>query len=299
MTERALTIDSHVNSIVPPSSPSPRDLIAQVIAKGGDLQTVASVVKELVALEQSMVRFEWEKQERQAKIDFDDALNRCQKQIERVKPNKENPKTGSWWATYPTLDAIVRPIYTAESFSIAFSQGECPNPLKVRTIATVSRGGVSREFYRDITPPTKGPQGGDVMTATHGDGAAASYGRRYLLLDIFNIAVGIAAEDTDGNAEERTMPEPEIVEWIEALKQALNNDAFLQLFVSAHTKANEYGDNQAHLDIDRAAIKSAPDLPTAREVYKRAFAVWSKKDNDRAKTAIVAELEERKKKGDR
>ena len=44
----------------------------------------------------------------------------------------------------------------------------------------------------------KGAQGRDVMTRTHATGSAVSYGRRYLLLMIFNIAVG--GEDDDGNA---------------------------------------------------------------------------------------------------
>jgi hypothetical protein len=44
----------------------------------------------------------------------------------------------------------------------------------------------------------KGARGGDVMTKTHATGSAASYGMRYLLKMIFNIAV--AEADDDGNA---------------------------------------------------------------------------------------------------
>jgi hypothetical protein len=43
----------------------------------------------------------------------------------------------------------------------------------------------------------KGAKGGDVMTRTHAAGSAFSYGQRYLLKLIFNIATG---EDDDGNA---------------------------------------------------------------------------------------------------
>ena len=43
----------------------------------------------------------------------------------------------------------------------------------------------------------KGAKGGDVMTRTHATGAALSYGMRYLLRMIFNVAVGEG--DTDGN----------------------------------------------------------------------------------------------------
>jgi len=38
------------------------------------------------------------------------------------------------------------------------------------------------------------------MSRTHAFGSGMSYGKRYLLLAIFNIAVGIDAEDDDGNS---------------------------------------------------------------------------------------------------
>ncbi len=52
----------------------------------------------------------------------------------------------------------------------------------------------------------KGAKGGDVMTKTHAVGAAKSYGKRYLLKDIFNIAIG--EEDTDGNVPKADLPKP-------------------------------------------------------------------------------------------
>jgi hypothetical protein len=54
----------------------------------------------------------------------------------------------------------------------------------------------------------KGAKGGDVMTKTHATGAAMSYGMRYLLKMIFNVAIG--EDDKDGNApEQRTATAPE------------------------------------------------------------------------------------------
>jgi hypothetical protein len=43
----------------------------------------------------------------------------------------------------------------------------------------------------------KGAKGNDVMTKTHATGSAMSYGSRYLLKLIFNIAIG--QDDDDGN----------------------------------------------------------------------------------------------------
>src|SRR5690606_15862485 len=44
----------------------------------------------------------------------------------------------------------------------------------------------------------KGAKGGDVMTKTHAAGSAMSYGQRYLLKLIFNVAIG--ENDDDGNS---------------------------------------------------------------------------------------------------
>ena len=52
----------------------------------------------------------------------------------------------------------------------------------------------------------KGAKGGDVMTKTHATGAAVSYGMRYLLKMIFNVAVG--EDDTDGNGPRETPDQP-------------------------------------------------------------------------------------------
>ena len=62
---------------------------------------------------------------------------------------------------------------------------------------TVAKGGFSRVYHIDMPADGKGAKGGDVMTKTHATGAAVSYGMRYLLKMIFNVAVG--EDDDDGN----------------------------------------------------------------------------------------------------
>ena len=65
----------------------------------------------------------------------------------------------------------------------------------------------------------KGAKGGDVMTKTHASGAAISYGSRYLLKAIFNLAIG--EEDADGNASHgQTMPEGQKADFLTAIEQA-------------------------------------------------------------------------------
>jgi hypothetical protein len=173
------------------SAITPLGLIQAALSKN----VAPEVLKELVALQQSMVRFEWEAQERQSRIDFDNALNECQAEIERITPNVKRNDTSSWWADYAQLDRTVRPIYTGKGFSIAFSEEKPISEGKVRIKATLSRSGVSKEFFKEIMPSTTGPKGNVMATATDADAIANSRAKRYLILAIFNIAVGIDADE--------------------------------------------------------------------------------------------------------
>ena len=149
------------------------------------------VIERLAALqEKAMIR--------ESEIQFDEALNRCQAKLERVSADATNTEAhNAKYATYGKLDKIVRPIYTAEGFSLSFGEKDCPTPGKTRFVAYLSRSGVTREYLKDLTPSTKGPKGGDVMTPIHADASADSYAKRYMLKNIFNIAIG--EDDNDGN----------------------------------------------------------------------------------------------------
>jgi len=176
---------------------TPLSLIQSALSSG----TPVDVIRELVALQQSMVEFEWKREERQAEQDFGDALNDCQSQIGRIAPNQKRNDTNSWWADYAQLDRTIRPIYTAAGFSIAFSEVEPLSPGKVRIKAALRRGRIEREYFAQITPTTTGPKGGAMATATDADAIAQSRAKRYLMLDIFNIAIGIDADEKKPFAE--------------------------------------------------------------------------------------------------
>src|SRR5690606_32576023 len=89
------------------------------------------------------------------------------------------------------------------------------------------RDGHSRAYHIDMPADGKGAKGGDVMTKTHATGAAASYGMRYLLKMIFNVAVG--EEDRDGNEPQETITTEQAAE-IKADLKSTNSDtkAFLK-----------------------------------------------------------------------
>lgn len=137
-------------------------------------------------------------QARDAELAFNQALNLAQSEMRPIASNASNPQTKSRYATYDKLDRVLRPIYTEHGFSLSFDEGESPKPEHVRVICYVShKAGHTRTYHRDMPADGKGAKGGDVMTKTHAAGAAGSYGARYLLKGIFNVAVG--EEDDDGN----------------------------------------------------------------------------------------------------
>jgi hypothetical protein len=141
----------------------------------------------------------WERAEaRRAESAFNAAMSKAQKAMRPVAADASNPQTHSRYASYEALDCALRPIYTEHGFALSFDTGETPLPEHVRMLCYATHdGGHSRTYHIDMPSDGKGAKGGDVMTKTHATGSAASYGMRYLLKMIFNVAVG--EDDDDGN----------------------------------------------------------------------------------------------------
>lgn len=137
--------------------------------------------------------------ERNAEQAFNAAMTAAQAEMRPVSADAVNPQTRSKYASYAQLDRALRPIYTKHGFSLSFDEADSPKPEHVRVVCYVSHtSGHSRTYHRDMPADGKGAKGGDVMTKTHAAGAAGSYGARYLLKGIFNVAIG--EHDDDGNS---------------------------------------------------------------------------------------------------
>ena len=189
----------------------------------------------------------------QNNVGFDEALNRCQQKMERISADANNPQTHSRYATYAKLDKVLRPIYTAEGFSLSFGEEDCPVPGKTRFVAHLSRSGITRTYRKDLTASTKGPKGNDVMTPIHAEGAADSYARRYLLKGIFNVAIG--EDDTDGNPQQTVRPEDlleesVVLEFVDNIKGSTTTEELKRNYLAA-TKAGS-GDPSALRAFDQA-----------------------------------------------
>jgi hypothetical protein len=137
-------------------------------------------------------------QAREAEVAFNAAMTEAQKEMRPVSTDSANTQTKSKYASYAALDRVLRPVYTKHGFALSFNTSPDAPADHVRILCDVTNCGHTRRYQIDMPADGKGAKGGDVMTKTHAAGSAASYGMRYLLKMIFNVAVGEA--DDDGNA---------------------------------------------------------------------------------------------------
>jgi ERF superfamily len=226
--QEALTIqpDEHL-AIAPQPITNPLQILSLAVEKGACIETI----ERLVALHNQM-------EEREAKASFDEAMNAAQKEMEPVRTNADNPQTHSRYATYKAIDKAIRPIYTKHGFSLSFNTEDFGDGNVVKIVCYVARGKYERKYQLVMPSDGKGAKGGDVMTKTHATGAALTYGKRYLLCDIFNIVIG---DDKDGNAGSFD----ELSERIEWIQNASTMDELKQIFKRAYEAAAAVKDQQA------------------------------------------------------
>lgn len=174
-----------------PAVSTENPLMALITRAASDPSFDVEKMKALLSMKQELDAKEAERQ-------FSEAMNDVQKKIRPVVADANNPQTKSKYATYEHLDYFLRPIYTQHGFSLSFGTGDIDRPEMVRVTAKLRHSsGHSEPYHVDMPADGKGAKGGDVMTKTHATGSAMSYGKRYLLIAMFNIPV--RGEDDDGN----------------------------------------------------------------------------------------------------
>lgn len=199
---------------------SPMDLI-HLAVKQGDLDKL----ERLIAMNDRI-------QAQAAEQEFNGAMARVQSEMRKVSTDAQNPQTRSRYASYAAIDKALRPIYGREGFSLSFDTADAPAPETIRVLCLVShQAGHTRTYHIDMPADGKGAKGNDVMTKTHASGSAMTYGMRYLVKMIFNVAVGEA--DDDGNGAITF----EVEEGVQALEQERNIASLMETFKGLFEKA--------------------------------------------------------------
>ena len=202
----------------------PQDTLSVIERAASNPEIDVEKLERLLAMQERIVA-------RHAETAFSASMTAAQSEMGPISADANNPQTHSKYASYAKLDKVLRPIYLRHGFALSFDEGDSPKPEHIRVLCHVSHNqGHTRTYHKDMPADGKGAKGGDVMTKTHAAGAAMSYGMRYLLKGIFNVAVG--EEDKDGNDSLPTIDDKQIAN-IECLISEVGAD--MQRFM-AHIK---------------------------------------------------------------
>ena len=222
------------------------------------------VIERLAALQEHML-------ERQAEAAFNTAMQKCQEKMRRIGTDALNPQTHSKYATYAKIDSALRPIYTAEGFSLSFNTEPTEQPDTLLVVCYVSHRHpdlplAHTRIYRIAMPSDgKGAKGGDVMTKTHATGSAASYGMRYLLKMIFNVAVGETDDDGNGGGG---ITQSQGADWVAKIEESTTREETMAAWTNATNAAkhacNGQPDYKAMTIFTEARDKKLTDLKRAR-----------------------------------
>ena len=136
-------------------------------------------------------------QDRDASRAYADAMKACQKEMPSIHKRGRNKQTNSTYALLEDINRQITPIYTRHGFSLSFGTVRSELDDHVGIVCDVMHdGGFSKTYTYDAPIDNVGIKGEKNKTSTHGRGSAISYGRRYLILMIFNLTIG---DDDDGN----------------------------------------------------------------------------------------------------
>ncbi|HEY1245347.1 MAG TPA: ERF family protein, partial [Hyphomicrobiaceae bacterium] len=168
----------------------PSSLLEAIIFAASDAAVDIAKVEHLIRLRKEMEAAE-------AEHAFNNAMAVVQARLTPIVADAVNDQTHSRYATYATLDRVVRPIYTAEGFALTFTAGERSTDTAVELVAYLTGHGHSRRYTVTMPADGLGPKGTPVMNRTHAASSAITYGMRRLLTMIWNLAID---RDDDGNA---------------------------------------------------------------------------------------------------
>lgn len=156
-------------------------------------------------------------------VAYNAAMSATQSEMEPIVKNKENTHTGARYADLFAIADKALPIANAHGLALSFSQYHSEEPNCIGIECHVMHAAGHSEKYRYDVPVDAAGSGGKVnKTATQAFGSTFTYGRRYAVMNVFNIAV----TDNDGNAA--TLSDTQVKAIEDLLKQTgANREAFL------------------------------------------------------------------------
>jgi hypothetical protein len=134
-----------------PGMPEPANLLEIVSRAASDPNIEVAKVEKLLELYERI-------QAKTAEAQFNEAMTKAQSEIGRIGADATNPQTRSQYASYAKLDSVLRPIYTANGFSLSFDEGDSPKPDHVRVLCHVARPGIPAPTTRTCPQTAREPR---------------------------------------------------------------------------------------------------------------------------------------------
>jgi hypothetical protein len=132
---------------------------------------------------------------------FNEAMAKAQAELRPIEKKAYNEHTKSHYALMEDVHAEVMPIITKHGFSVSFDTDEPRLEGHYCMVLILSNGGFTRRYRADLPADLAGAKGNSNKTAIQGFGSTMTYGRRYMTLNAFNVAV--RGMDNDGNRVSR------------------------------------------------------------------------------------------------
>ena len=153
-------------------------------------------LKEMLAMQEHIF-------DKNAKLEFNNAMTECQREMPSVLKESQNQQTRSKYAKLDLIIKVCAPIWTKHGFALSFGtdKSEIEGHIGITCVVSHSAGH-SRDYRWDLPIDDVGIKGSVNKTKIHASGSTVSYGRRYLTCMIFNIAVQDDDDGTAGNSVE-------------------------------------------------------------------------------------------------
>lgn len=155
--------------------------------------------------------------DRDAEQAFNAALVKAQHDMPNIQANSANQQTNSMYAKLDKINQMIAPVYTRHGFSISFNTAPSSIEGWVQVTAILSHEqGHSREYHYDLPMDDSGIAGKKNKTDVHARASSITYGQRYLVTLIFNLAIG---NDADGNQPQDTITEEQHADLVALLEE--------------------------------------------------------------------------------
>ena len=199
MAERAVVIDNHMPAAQEPAASESTAIFHIIERAARDPNVDLDKMERLMAMRERELS-------RVAQLEFNKAMAAAQAEMKPVARDADNEQTRSRYARYETISEAIQPVIAKHGFSMTFSEGDPAKDNHIRIVCDVMHNaGHTKQYYADVPFDNVGMKGNANKTNTHAYGSTKSYGRRYLKLDIFDIAV--KDEDDDGKTAEAPVRE--------------------------------------------------------------------------------------------